>query len=206
MNLTNNRYVSQRFQGNPLKAGLKRIFYQLFKRPYRNRLGKDSYIHGGFECWLPDRMCIGDRVTIGMNARFKLLGQYFEQCFTPKLVIDDDAYIGVNCEIVVIESVRIGKGCTLSDQIYINDSGHSMDPRQGLIMDRDLTLSGPILLEDHCFVGFGATILPGVTIGHHSVVAARSVVTKSVAPYTMVMGNPARPIARFDQDIGAWID
>jgi acetyltransferase-like isoleucine patch superfamily enzyme len=53
-----------------------------------------------------------------------------------------------------------------------------------------------VRIEDEAFVGPGAIVLPGVTIGRGAVVAAGSVVTNSVPPLTLVQGNPARPVAR----------
>lgn len=51
------------------------------------------------------------------------------------------------------------------------------------------------MIEEDATVGPGAIILPNVTIGRGSIVAAGSVVTRSVPPHTMVQGNPARPVA-----------
>ena len=53
-----------------------------------------------------------------------------------------------------------------------------------------------VVIEEDASVGPGAIVLPNVTIGRGSIVTAGSVVTTSVAPMTMVRGNPARPIAR----------
>jgi acetyltransferase-like isoleucine patch superfamily enzyme len=53
-----------------------------------------------------------------------------------------------------------------------------------------------VRIEDDAFIGPGVIILPGVSIGAGAVVTAGSVVTGSVAPLTMVQGNPARPVAR----------
>jgi acetyltransferase-like isoleucine patch superfamily enzyme len=54
---------------------------------------------------------------------------------------------------------------------------------------------GPIVVKDNCFIGFGSIILPGVTIGPNSVVAAGSVVSKDVPPGKIVGGSPAHEIA-----------
>jgi tetrahydrodipicolinate N-acetyltransferase len=53
------------------------------------------------------------------------------------------------------------------------------------------------------FIGIGAIVLPGVEIGEHAVVAAGAVVTRSVAPYTMVAGVPAKVIKRLDSTSGS---
>ena len=53
---------------------------------------------------------------------------------------------------------------------------------------------GPVVVGNDVWIGHGATILSGVTIGDGAVVAAQSVVAKSVAPYSIVAGNPARPV------------
>ena len=57
---------------------------------------------------------------------------------------------------------------------------------------------GGIRIEDDCWIGAGAIILTGVTIGKGSVVGAGSVVTKDVEPYTILVGNPARKIRTID--------
>ncbi len=60
----------------------------------------------------------------------------------------------------------------------------------------------PVVLEDHCFIGVAAVIMPGVTVGKASVVASGAVVLGDVPPYTMVAGNPARVIRRFPRPEG----
>jgi acetyltransferase-like isoleucine patch superfamily enzyme len=55
-----------------------------------------------------------------------------------------------------------------------------------------------VILEDHVWLGAGATILKGVTIGHDSVVAAGAVVTKDVPPNTLVAGVPAKVVRHVD--------
>lgn len=57
-------------------------------------------------------------------------------------------------------------------------------------------ITGPITLEDYVFIGTGATVLLGVTVGEGTVVTAGSVVTKSTPPYSIVRGNPAQVVGR----------
>lgn len=59
-----------------------------------------------------------------------------------------------------------------------------------------------VRIEDEAFIGPGAILLPGVTVGRGAVVAAGSVVTSSVQPLTLVQGNPARPVARLGVPLG----
>lgn len=61
----------------------------------------------------------------------------------------------------------------------------------------------PVRIEDNSFIGPGAIVLPRVTVGQGAVVAAGSVVTQSVAPMTLVQGNPAVPVARCGVPLGA---
>ena len=62
----------------------------------------------------------------------------------------------------------------------------------------DCVKSGPIVIEDKVWIGFGVTILKGVTIGEGAVIAAKSVVTKDVPAWTIVGGNPAHIIKRIE--------
>ena len=119
-----------------------------------------------------------------------------------------------------LRGVKIGDGCaigtdalietahphlvSLGDRVYIGIRttiiGHFRDhPSEEEIRDTN-TVS--VRIEDDAFVGPGCVILPNVTIGEGSVVNAGSVVTRSVAPLTMVQGNPAEPIARCGVPLG----
>jgi acetyltransferase-like isoleucine patch superfamily enzyme len=203
--MTDYRYASLKFAGPPWKSAIKRAYWNLLRRPHRARLGAGSYIVKPFACNAPGHMTIGDQVMIGAGANFQLLTSFSGTAYSPRLEIGSEAYIGSRCEIVCIDAVRIGCSCTLSDGVYINDCSHSMDPRQGHIMDRPLTTKGPVTIGDHCFIGRGATVLSGVTLGEHCVVGTGAVVTRSAPAWTMLAGNPARVVARFDMAAGRWV-
>ena len=72
--------------------------------------------------------------------------------------------------------------------------------RYGLRIDR----IGPIIIHDDVFVGEGAIVLGGTTIGEGSIIGAGSVLRKSVPPGTVVMGNPAKVVAKVEDLIRFW--
>ncbi|MBL0356227.1 MAG: CatB-related O-acetyltransferase [Chitinophagaceae bacterium] len=68
--------------------------------------------------------------------------------------------------------------------------------------ERDATSKGPVIIEDEVWLGFGAIVLSGVTIGKGAIIAAGSVVVKDIPPYAIAGGNPAEVIKyRFSEDI-----
>jgi acetyltransferase-like isoleucine patch superfamily enzyme len=60
------------------------------------------------------------------------------------------------------------------------------------------TRVGRVRIGDHCFIGAGAVVLPGVTIGPRAIVGANAVVSRDVQPNTIVAGNPARQVTQVD--------
>ena len=67
--------------------------------------------------------------------------------------------------------------------------------KENVILDK----VGSIEIFDNCFIGANALLMPNITIGPNSIVAAGSIVTKSIKPNTIVGGNPAREIGKFDE-------
>jgi acetyltransferase-like isoleucine patch superfamily enzyme len=62
-----------------------------------------------------------------------------------------------------------------------------------------------ITIEDDVWIGANSTVLAGVTIGRHSIVAAGSVVTRSVPPYSVCAGAPAKVVKQYDFEQKAWV-
>jgi acetyltransferase-like isoleucine patch superfamily enzyme len=81
--------------------------------------------------------------------------------------------------------IQIGNNVDLTPGVRILTEQHDIDSP-----DYD-TVKKPVTLHDHVVVGSWALILPGVTVGEGAVIAAGSVVTRDVEPYTLVAGNPA---------------
>jgi acetyltransferase-like isoleucine patch superfamily enzyme len=91
-------------------------------------------------------------------------------------------------------SVRIGEGVRIAPNVYINTADHEIkaDDRianQGFVI-------GGVVIEDDVWVGAGAILLKGITIGKGSVIGAGSVVTKDVPPYSIAAGIPCKVIKK----------
>ena len=98
------------------------------------------------------------------------------------------AFLNFNCVILDVAEVSIGDGAQIGPSVQIYAADHPRDPdlrRAGLERGRSVRI-GP-----HVWIGGGAIVLPGVTIGEAAVIGAGSVVTRDVAPGATVVGNPA---------------
>ncbi len=109
--------------------------------------------------------------------------------------IGDNVYIGSQCTLDGSERITFGHDVVIAYGVTIVTGSHHIGPRErraGPYNPR------PIIINDGCWIGARATLLPGVTIGRGAIVGAASVVTKDVAPDTIVVGNPARVVRSLD--------
>jgi hypothetical protein len=96
--------------------------------------------------------------------------------------IDIGAYALVSWDVLLMDSYRVPLDPEQRRRALLGEPAAATSPAR------------PIRLGPNSWVGFGACVLPGVTIGQGSIVAARSVVALDVPPYTVVAGNPARVV------------
>lgn len=104
------------------------------------------------------------------------------------LSIGNRSYINDNSTITCFESISIGSSCAVSWNTNVLDANiHEI-----VAEERPRSRFQPVQIGDRVWVGTGATVLPGVTIGDGAIVAAGSVVTTDVPGATLAAGNPAR--------------
>lgn len=103
--------------------------------------------------------------------------------------IGSDVFINFNCIILDVVSVSIGSKTMIGPGVQILSADHPREPEQ---REKGLEFGRPVAIGYNVWIGAGALILPGVTIGDHSIIAAGSVVTKDVPEKSVVAGNPAR--------------
>lgn len=154
--------------------------------------------------------------TVKQNQRFNV---QIDNKKLPLLSVDTDSYIvsgkvlsGIDfAPELCIHNIQLGKYCALSNNImFMIDANHDyksvfQGSIQGLPTSAEtikINRKGQIIIQNDCWIGFGATINAGVTIHDGAVVGTNAMVTKDVPPYAIVGGNPAKVIGyRFPQEI-----
>ena len=102
-----------------------------------------------------------------------------------------NVFLNCNCVLLDVMPIRIGDGTQIGPAVQIYTADH---PR-----DRETRLAGlefgkPVTIGSNVWIGGGAILLPGITVGNDAVIGAGSVVTRDVAANMTVAGNPARPL------------
>jgi galactoside O-acetyltransferase len=119
--------------------------------------------------------------------------------YHPELLeLDDECAIAEHVVLRASGGMRLGKRVLIATSAILTTRGHPLAlPRYGVTED------APIVVEDDVWIGAGAIVLPGVSIGRAAVVAAGAVVTGDVAPFTIVGGVPARLIGEVPRSPGS---
>jgi len=115
--------------------------------------------------------------------------------------IGDNTFVGLYD--VVIGPVTIGNSVIIAQHVVISGLNHGYENVHIPIKDQPCNTS-EIIIEDECWIGANAVVTAGVRIGKHSVVAAGSIVTKDVPPYSIVGGNPAKLLKRYNFETATW--
>lgn len=136
------------------------------------RLLRNSILNCNFE---NSQLKLGNNVSLDRGVSIRL----GDNC---TIDIGDDTYIGPYCCVSGPGNIKIGRDCLIASMagIYANQHHHVGFSQQG------------ITIEDKCWIGSGAKILDGVTIGYGSAIGAGAVVTKDIPPYSVAVGVPAK--------------
>jgi acetyltransferase-like isoleucine patch superfamily enzyme len=137
----------------------------------------------------PETFEIGDGVVIGEQAVIQ--GRYDGTC-----VIGDKVWIGAQA-FLDARDLRMGDHVGWGPGAKLLGSKHTGEPVDVPIIATDLEIA-PVVIEAEADIGVNAVILPGVTVGHGSIVGAGAIVTKDVPAYAKVAGAPAHVIGYRD--------
>lgn len=114
------------------------------------------------------------------------------------LVIGERCVIGNRSTISAHESIVIGDDVWFGQDVFVTDANHGMDD-PNVPIGCQVGEHRPVRIGDESWLGHGCVVLPGVTIGRHSVVAAGAVVTNDVPDYSVAAGIPARVVKTLEK-------
>ncbi len=91
------------------------------------------------------------------------------------------------------------------DRVFISDTDHESEGVETPTINQPMTTGLAVKIDDDCWIGINACILKNVTIGKHSVIKAGSVITENIPPYSVVCGNPARIVKKYNLEKRVWV-
>ncbi|PCE33401.1 sugar O-acetyltransferase [Burkholderia ubonensis] len=132
------------------------------------------------------RTLFSDLIGKQVDDGFLLIPPFYTTGGTD-ISVGHNVFINQNCTFYDLGGLDIGDDVMIGPNVSIITSGHPIEPSRR----RAFVVAKPIRIERNVWIGAGATIIGGVTVGENSVVGAGSVVTRDVPPNTLVGGNPA---------------
>jgi acetyltransferase-like isoleucine patch superfamily enzyme len=140
---------------------------------------------------------IGAGTKVWVNTQVREGSSIGHNCVLSKDVyIDAGVKIGSGCKIQ--NSVSVYQGVTIEDDVFVGPNVSFTNDKVPRAFNCEWKIT-ETLVKEGSSLGANSTIVCGITLGEYSMVAAGSVVTKDVPPYSLVMGNPARVVAQIDK-------
>lgn len=148
----------------------------------------------------------GKALTTGRYCRIEVHGKHPDK----RLILGENVNIGDNVSIRCANKIIIGNNVLMGSKVLIIDNSHGKYSDKGqdspdVAPNQRSLMTSPILIGNNVWIGEGAVIQQGVTIGNGSIIAANSIVTKDVPANCMIAGIPAKIIKKYDKKLKEWI-
>ena len=151
------------------------------------------------------RIRLGNSVSVGEHAWLNVATD--EPTGEPTIVIDDDCIVAFGSIISAKNRVHLERYVNVAQQVLIMDHNHAYEDTDIPIIRQGITKGGTIRIGEGSWIGHGAAIVCSrgdLSIGRHCVVAANSVVTRSIPDCSVVFGTPATIIRQYDPEARKW--
>jgi hypothetical protein len=198
--------IKRTLQGGPFMA-------LAFARAYRLALGiyakaglsfrfRHTYIASDARLIGISRIRLGANVVIGSGSWLNVNDR------SPKcaaLVIGDNSLIGMRNFFTVGRSITLREYCLTAMNCAFIGSSHQYKDPMSAYMVTGTTLEADIYVGANCFFGYGSQVIGSVSVGHGCVVGAGAVIRGDIPPFSLVVGDPAKVIKRFDFAKRKWV-
>ena len=151
----------------------------------------------------PQFVEIGSGVLIHEHAWISVVQANPE--IRPRFVVGDRCNLGAQFHVACVGEVIIGDDVLAAGRCFVGDSYHAYEDPSEPVIRQPMSAHRPVHIGAGTFLGIGSVVLMGVTLGENAYVGAGAVVTNDVEPRTLVAGNPARPIKRWDDGLQTWV-
>ena len=174
-------------------------------------LGRGCRIESGVSFHYPKRIRIGDGAGIGRNVTLRAntdqapgieLGERVSindavviNANRGQVILGDRSWLGPFCLVYGNGGVTIGRDVLVAGHSSINTVSHRFDRCDIPVNDQPVVID-PVVIEDDVWIGLNAVILQGVTIGRGTIVGAGAVVNRSLPPWSIAVGVPAKVVGR----------
>lgn len=159
---------------------------------YNIKIGNNNEIDG------IKYISIGNKSVFGNNICIQAIDEYGDNKFSPQIIIGEKVFIGDYCHIGCINKLSIGDNTLIARRVFISDHFHGNIDSNDILyppVERPLSYK-PVKIGKNVWIGEGACIMPGVTLGNNVIVGANAVVTHSFEDNSVIAGVPAKLLKR----------
>lgn len=172
--------------------GLRAILYA----PFFGAMGMPSYLGKPIFLKGIKNVCIGKKVRIFPHLRM-------ETQDGGTIHIQDDVVISQNVHITSAGHLEIGKSVLILANVFITNIDHGYQEIDKHVLNQK-SIVKDTKIGDFCFIGMGAAIMAGTTLGKQCVVGANSVVSGTFPDYCVIVGAPARIVKKYNVETQRW--
>jgi acetyltransferase-like isoleucine patch superfamily enzyme len=152
------------------------------------------------------RISLGNLVSLGAYVTLNVSAQ--DPIGETAIVLEDNCHICFGSIISARNRIHLERDVLVGQVVVIADHNHAYEDVTVPVLNQGITEGGTIRIGQGTWIGHGASIICSrgeLTIGRNCVIAANSMVMRSVPDYSVVFGNPAKVIRQFDPVEGAWV-
>lgn len=170
----------------------RKSYLNTYERKLFAKCGRNLFLKPPFSIRGEKYIKIGENLVTHPGLRLECI---YALDAPPTIQIGNNCHFAYNCHIGCINRISIGNNVVLGSNVLIEDHSHgTLDEVNVPVMKRPLHSKGSIIIEDNVWIGENACILPNIVIGKCSIIGAGSIVTHSIPPYSIAVGNPAKVI------------